>query len=189
MNFFCVGFFVTAFQLNMSWSANYIIKPIGLMFIFGGLWEMSHYNKDYKKLLTSVKWIILMSILPAIVFPLLNIFKANATFLNIFGLIIGSFIAIIILWFQKKILDVIVKDKDSVNDYSAVIRLKGTWKKLVYFTLASIAFNAFNIIPVRLIADVAGLGMAICRVIMYIFAILMLWHFTKVSTDFYKKNR
>ena len=189
MNFFCVGFFITAFQLNMSWSANYIIKPVGLLFIFGGLWELARYNKGYKSLMPVVRNILIITALPAVFFPILTLLKINQTVLNIFGLVVGAFIALIVIGLQKQILGVMEKDKDAFNDFSLVERLKGTWKKLVWFTLASIAFNIFNLVPVRIIADLAGLGMAISRVVMYILAIIMLWRFTKVSSDFYKKNR
>lgn len=189
MNFFCVGFFITAFQLNMSWSANYIIKPVGLLFIFGGLWELAKYNLGYKKLMPVVRNILIISALPAVFFPILTLLKIHQTVMNIFGLIVGGFVALIVIELQKKIFDVMEKDKESFNDFSAVERLKGTWKKLVYFTIASIGFNIFNLVPVRIIADLAGLGMAICRIGMYILAVIMLWRFTKVSSDYYKKNR
>lgn len=52
MNFFCIAFFITAIQINISQAVNYIVKLVGLLFFMGGILEISGFNKSFKKLFT-----------------------------------------------------------------------------------------------------------------------------------------
>ena len=186
MNIFCVGFFMTSIQLNLSWFSNYIVKFVGLLFMLGGVFEMKEHNVGYKKLSPNLTSLISLTAVAAVIFGINNFVQINKTAVNILGLVIGGIVTVLIVLFQKKIMDLMINDKDLVNDFSNVKRLKATWQKLVYFTLAGLFFNVFNILPVSMIAALSGVGMAVCRIVMYIFALTMLVQFIKVRTDFYK---
>ena len=188
LNFFCVGFFITAIQLNLSWTVNYIIKLIGMLFIFGGVCEMGEYSRKFKGFSNPVKNLTALSAVAAIVFAVLGIIQPHKTVKNILGIVIGGILILITLFVQKQILDTIAEDRDIVNDLSEVRRLKDVWVKLAFFTLGSLVFNIFNLVPVKLLADISGVGMAVSRIVMYIMAIVMLWRFNSVRVDYYKKR-
>lgn len=189
MNFLCMGFFILSIQLNFSWTINYILKLIGMLFLIIGVKEMSEYHGAYKQLMKLVRIISDITGAAFIAIFILNFLNISGALMNVLGLIIGAVVTAAVILPQKKIIDMLWADDNVVNDTVGVKLLKSAWTKLIYFTFAGLVCNVFNIIPVKAVADTAGLAMAVCRIIMYIFALVMLWRFNKVRSDFYKKNK
>ncbi|MGN0601656.1 MAG: hypothetical protein ACI4I7_02975 [Oscillospiraceae bacterium] len=165
------------------------MKLVGLLFIFGGIWEMSDRNTDYKQLYKPTVIISALTFISGAVFSVIHFVGVSGSTVNILGLAIGSVITLITILLQKKALDLLCADTEAVNDVSLLKSLKSAWLKMVYFTLAGLFFNVFNIVPVRIIADYSGVAMAVCRIIMYVMALTMLWRFNKLRIDYYRTNR
>ena len=189
MNFFCVGFFILAFQLNLSWAVNYALKLVGMLFVVGGVWEMSCYNKRFERLMKPAVANACLSLVCAVTFAMLSFFGISETLRNVLGVAVGAVVTMLAIIVQKNVLDTMSADSEIVNDLAGLERLKSAWKTVVYFSLAGLFFNALNLVPVDTISDTAALIMAICRVIMYIIALVMLWRFNKVRTDHNNKYR
>ncbi|MDE6148611.1 MAG: hypothetical protein K2F81_00740 [Ruminococcus sp.] len=189
MNFFCVAFFIVALQVNISESVNYIIKLVGLLFFIGGILEISGFNKSFKRFLTPVKFLVLLSALASALFLIFTFTSVTAGVKNITGIIIGTVITLLALLFQKSLLKLISDDKELVNDLSNVIRFQKSWNKLAAITIANLVFDIINrVMPVKIIADLSGLMMAVSKIVMYIFALIILFSANKIRVDFNKKH-
>lgn len=189
MNFFCIAFFITAIQINISQAVNYIIKLVGLLFFMGGILEISGFNKSFKKLLPPVKVLILLSGLASAMFLIFSFTNVSSGVNNAFGIAAGTVITISALGFQKSLLKLISEDKELVNDLSNVRRFQSSWNKLAAITIANLVFDILNrVMPVRLIADLSGFMMAVSKIVMYAFALIILFSANKIRVDFNKKH-
>ena len=47
MNFFTLGYAFLAVQLNFGWVLNYILKLVGMLFMLGGISEISDFSKNF----------------------------------------------------------------------------------------------------------------------------------------------
>lgn len=189
MNFFCIAFFITAIQINISQAVNYIVKLVGLLFFMGGILEISGFNKSFKKLLPPVKVLILLSGLASAMFLIFSFTNVSSGVNNAFGIAAGTVITISALVFQKSLLKLISEDKELVNDLSNVRRFQSSWNKLAAITIANLVFDILNrVMPVRLIADLSGFMMAVSKIVMYAFALIILFSANKIRVDFNKKH-
>lgn len=189
MNFFCAGFFILSIQLNFSWTINYVLKLVGMLCLIIGIKEMSEYDGAYKRLMKPVRLISDIAGAALIAIFILDFLNIGGTLMNVLGLIIGAVVTAAVILPQKNIMDMLSANDNAVNDTVGVRLLKSAWTKLIYFTFAGLVCNVFNIIPVKAVADTAGVAMAVCRIIMYVFSLVVLWRFNKVRSDFYKKNK
>lgn len=189
MNFFCVAFFVAALQVNISESINYIIKLVGFLFFMGGILEISGFNKSFKKFLTSVRLLALMSAIASALFLAFSFIAVSSGARNIAGIFFGTVITLLALVFQKSLLKSMSNDKELVNDLSNVKRFKKSWNMLAVITVANLVFDILNrVIPIKIIADLSGFMMAISKIVMYIFALIILFSANKLRVDFNKKH-
>ena len=189
MNFFCIGFFILAFQLNFSWATGYIVKLVGALFILGGVWEMTSYSQNYKKLYVPSVFGIVLSAVSIIVFAVMNVVKFTGDIRLILGLVMGILVTVYMLLVQYKILMLFQNDNKLTFDLPAVETLISGWKWFALFTVCGLVFNIFNVIPNETVSNFAGVAMAISRIIMYVLALTVLWRFNKVRYGFYKINK
>ncbi|MGN1133870.1 MAG: hypothetical protein ACI4RN_05370 [Oscillospiraceae bacterium] len=189
MNFFCIGFFILAFQLNFSWATGYIFKLVGALFILGGVWEMSSYDQKYKKLYAPSYAGIVLSAIPMIIFSVMNVMKIKGNLRLALGLALGILVTVYMLLVEYKILRLFQNDNKLTFDLPAVKTLISGWKWFALFTVFGLVFNIFNVMPNETVANFAGVAMAVSRIIMYILALTVLWRFNKVRYGFYKINK
>ena len=185
MNFFFVGYLLLSIQFNFSYAYSFIMKIIGLLFLVGGIWEMSDYKKEYKKLYKPIAICMSFSLITIICFILFQ-FIDNNFVLQIFQVIMGTLVTVLTLLIQNKIIKLLLKDDNLIDCPANIIELQRSWKKLMFFTALSVAFNIFNIIPIRIVMDISALLMAVSRIIMYIFAIVVIVKLVKVRNDYYR---
>lgn len=98
----------------------------------------------------------------------------------------GTLVTVLTLLIQNKIIKLLLKDDNLIDCPANIIELQRSWKKLMFFTALSVAFNIFNIIPIRIVMDISALLMAVSRIIMYIFAIIVIVKLVKVRNDYYR---
>lgn len=189
MNFFCIAFFITAIQINISQAVNYIVKLVGLLFFMGGILEISGFNKSFKKLLPLIKILIMLSGLVSVLFLIFSFINVSSGVKNAFGIAAGTVITISALGFQKSLLKLISEDNELVNDRSNLRRFQNSWNKLAVITIANLVFDILNrVMPVNIIADLSGFMMAVSKIVMYVFALIILFSANKIRIDFNKKH-
>ena len=189
MNFFCVGFLLLAFQLNVSFVSNYVVKLIGMLFLAGGIWEMSAYRKKYNDLLKSVFTVSFGLLIAIIVLLIFKVVSIPQTASQIIEVTIGSVFTILAILIQNKIIDLMVEDNELVVYVEEVHRLQKSWKMLVFFTLSGVVLNVFNIVPVNIVKDVSALLMVFSRIVMYVYALIVFIKFIKIRNDYYMKHK
>lgn len=189
MNFFSVAFFIASLQINISNSVNYIIKLLGFLFFFGGVLEVSDFNSSFKKHLNPTKGLIALSAAASAVFLILSFAHVPDTIKNISGIVFGTLVTMTALAYQKSLIKSICEDKELVNDVSNLKRFSQNWNKLAAITIANLVFDIVNrVVPVKIIVDFSGLMMAVSKIAMYIFALIILFSANKIRIDFNKKH-
>lgn len=189
MNFFCVAFFAAALQVNISESVNYIIKLVGFLFFMGGILEISGFEQSFKKLLTPVRLLVLLSAIASVLFLAFSFIGVSSGARNIAGIFFGTVITLFALVFQKSLIGLINDHRELLNDSSNVKRFKKSWNMLAVITIANLAFDILNrVMPIKIIADLSGLMMAVSKIVMYIFALIILFSANKLRVDFNKKH-
>ena len=189
MNFFCIAFFISALQINLSLWVNYAVKFIGMLFFIGGIFEISGLNISFKKFLNPALILAGLSAVFAVMFLAFGINSVPLNTVSISGAVVGTAVTLFSLAFQKALIREISADEQIVNDLSLVKRFSKTWNKLAVITLANLAFDLVNrLVSVSVVADVSGLLMAISKIVMYIFALVILSSANKMRIDFNKTH-
>lgn len=189
MNFFCIAFFITALQINISWWINYLIKLAGLLFFVGGVFEISGVNSNYKRFSRPAVILAGVSFVATTCFVLFSLADISADVINITGIIFGVIITVASLAFQKLLLRDISSDSELVSDSSSVVRFKKSWDKLAVITLFNLLCDIVNrLAPAKMVADISGLLMAISKIIMYVFALIILYQANRIRADYNKKH-
>lgn len=189
MNFFCIAFFLTSLQINISWWGNYLIKLVGMLFFVGGVLEISGFNKSFKRFLMPSEMLSSVSAVATVVFSILSFKNASVGVLNVTGAVTGTIVTLTTLGFQKMLLKDISADGELVNDMSQVGRFVKSWDWLAILTIVNLVCDILNrLVSVKVVADTAGLLMAISKILMYIFALVILFRANKVRVDFNKKH-
>ncbi|MDO5125393.1 MAG: hypothetical protein Q4D35_03345 [Ruminococcus sp.] len=189
MNFFCIAFFISALQINLSLWVNYAVKFIGMLFFIGGIFEISGLNISFKKFLNPALILAGLSAVFAVMFLAFGINSVLLNTVSISGAVVGTAVTLFSLGFQKALIREISADEQIVNDLSLVKRFSKTWNKLAVITLANLAFDLVNrLVSVSVVADVSGLLMAISKIVMYIFALVILSSANKMRIDFNKTH-
>ncbi|GAB5081231.1 hypothetical protein Osc1_04040 [Hominimerdicola sp. 21CYCFAH17_S] len=189
MNFFTLGYAFLAVQLNFGWVLNYILKLVGMLFMLGGISEISDFSKNFavmKKRAYIPLGICTASCLTAAVFRL------SATGGAVFSAVsvtAGAASAVAVFVFTGSLIKLLMNNNYLVNDVSNLSRLYSNWQKLAFFTGANILFDILNrAVPVSAIADFSGVMMTVTKIITYIFAVSAVWTFNKARMDFNNKH-
>lgn len=186
MNFFCVGFFLLGIQLNFQSIFNYIIKFIGFLFLVGGIWEMEGYKKDYNKFYKPTIFATIWSVLSIIIVAVLNRFDNSKICIQSSEVFLGSFLTIAMLLIEMRIIKQFDCDSELKAKTIELDKLKNSWNKFAFFTVLGVIFNIFNIVPVNSIMNISALAMAISRIIMYVFALIVTVKIIKIRNDYYR---
>ncbi|MBQ9375962.1 MAG: hypothetical protein IJU04_06485 [Ruminococcus sp.] len=189
MNFFCLAFFITALQINISWWGNYLIKLIGMLFFVLGILEVSCFNSGFRRFKMPAVAVAGLSAVGAVCFAVMSAAGASKNALNIAGIAFGVVVTLSALAFQKPIIRDIAADKELVNDVSLVKRFSKSWDKLAIITLANLVCDIVNrLAAAKVLVDYSGLLMAISKILMYIFALVILFQANKIRVDHNKKH-
>lgn len=189
MNFFCVGFFLSLLQFNMSMTVNYVIQLIGMLFLLGGILEIRNFNSRFKRYLNPAKLMCMFFGASAAFFAIASFIGVGNKVMNFSGLIFGTMLTLVSLIYQKKLIDDISRCSELVNDASNLVRMKKTWIKLAVITLAGLAADIGNrVIPVEKAAAISGTIMLFCRIVLYVVAVALLLQFNKIRIDFNNKQ-
>lgn len=189
MNFFCVAFFITALQINISSWVNYIIKFVGFLFFIGGILEISGLNQSFRRFLNPAKTLAGISGMITVCFLIYSFTGVSAGVVNVTGIITGTVLTLSALGFEKSLLKSISDEKELINDLSLVKRFIKSWDKLAVITIINLIFDLVNrVVTVKMVTDLAGLFMAVSKIIMYIFALIILFSANKIRVDFNKKH-
>lgn len=185
MNFFTLGYAFLAVQLNFGWVVNYILKLVGMLFMLGGISEISDFSKNFavlKKRAYFPLGICTASCLTAAVFRLSGTEGAVFSAVSVTA---GAASALVVFAFTGSMIKLLMNNNYLVNDVSNLSRLYSNWQKLFFFTGANILFDILNrAVPVSAIADFSGVMMTVTKIITYVFAVSAVWIFNKARMDF-----
>lgn len=185
MNFFTLGYAFLAVQLNFGWVLNYILKLVGMLFMLGGISEISDFSKNFailKKRAYIPLGICTASCLTAAVFRLSGTEGAVFSAVSVTA---GAASALAVFAFTGSMIKLLMNNNYLVNDVSNLSRLYSNWQKLAFFTGANILFDILNrAVPVSAIADFSGVMMTVTKIITYVFAVSAVWIFNKARMDF-----
>lgn len=185
MNFFTLGYAFLAVQLNFGWVVNYILKLVGMLFMLGGISEISDFSKNFavlKKRAYFPLGICTASCLTAAVFRLSGTEGAVFSAVSVTA---GAASALAVFAFTGSMIKLLMNNNYLVNDVSNLSRLYSNWQKLAFFTGANILFDILNrAVPVSAIADFSGVMMTVTKIITYVFAVSAVWIFNKARMDF-----
>lgn len=189
MNFFVLGYAFVNLPLGFNSIVCYAVKFLGFLFMFLGIVEISGQTSNFKGLKLPA-WIGLGVLgLCTAVETLVIVFKAGATVLNIAGIVLGIVSTLTVVFFCKKLLELIRENNNLVNDNSNITRFYGSWNKLVVFTGINLVFDILNrVISFVKIQDFAGFVAVITKIIMIVFVIMTVLQFNKIRVDFNKKH-
>ena len=116
---------------------------------------------------------------------------------NVISLILGAAVAFLSLNLFRMVYDFIEKherfsrgNSNSFTDNEAnVVRLGGAFYKLAVITLVNVAFDILNrLVPVAVISNVAGFVVAVSKILLYIFLLVVVFDFNKIRVDYNKKH-
>lgn len=181
MNFFTVGFALTAIIMNADLAAGYALRFIGALFLIGGANETECVTKGflrYKKPSAAVA--VLCAAASAAVLLTDGSVKKYAAIG--FSLVITA--AALLL--QRSILLKMKKRHKLVGNPDLIKTLKKTWDKMAFFcALTSVCELLDRVLPdggFRLY--IIEIALVCARIICYIYVILMTRAFNRVRDDF-----
>lgn len=184
-----VGSVFMLFMLNADWTSNYVIKLAGFLFFTIGVSEAEEHTGVFSHLKKPARMSSAMCAVAAAAQLLLKLLKPADMAANIISILLCVATAYMSLNLFRMFYVALDKHRELVNDASNIVRLGGSFQKLALFTIVNVVCDILNrLIPIELVSTLAGVFMAVSKILLYIFLIILAFHFYKVRTDFLKKQ-
>ena len=211
MNFLCVGSALLLFQLNIGWASNYIVKAVGCLLFSVGAKElldlMGHMGKiysenidksalenDFAKLNKLYRHCLMsagLCALSAVCVKLMQVINPVDFAMNVIYILLGG--ATIFISFNLfRMAYVFLTENDKLamrelrltNDKSNLRRLGGSFSKLFICVALNFGLDILNrFVKIDFISSMAGVGVAISKILLYIFLAVLVYNFNKVRID------
>jgi hypothetical protein len=186
MNFFNIGFVLMSLHLNLDSELNYILKLLGILFMFGGITEISLTDKGFGRLRG---YLLLTAALSAggLAGSLLARFSVIGTFAaNIWAIIFGVSSTAAALYSQYLLcVKLMLPRHELVNDPSLLSALAHKWKIMAFFAALCMVCDTLNrLLPQGNGQVLAGTVLLGAKLIMLIYVCLVGAAFNRVRMDF-----
>lgn len=189
MNFFALGYVFLVIHLNLGWASNYALKLVGMLFMLGGLSEISAFSGAFGDLKKQAYGVMAVSAASFVAILVLKLADIGGALFSIVSVVAGVVCAAAVMLFLYKLIRLLIVNNQLVNDVSNISRLYSGWQKLACFTAANILFDILNrALPAGLFADFAGVVVTITKIILFVFVISTGWTFNKIRCDFNDKH-
>lgn len=189
MNFFTLGYAFLVIHLNMGWASNYILKLAGILFMLGGISEISYFSKMFAGLKKRAYISLAVSASSCLIVSCFKLMELGGALFSAVSVIAGTASVLAAFIFLRDLMNLLVQNNFLVNDASNISRLCSSWQKLAFFTAVNILFDILNrIVPVTAIADFAGVMMTVTKIVLFVFVISTVWTFNKIRCDFNNKH-
>lgn len=213
MNLYCIGTAFLLFQLNFDWISNYVVKLLGFAFMFGGTLEMLDFisvrgsdksvldlsqaqtdNVKYlKKVSLAMGFVCAVAVLCQL---LMRYLSPSAIAGNVISTILGVSVTALSVDLFRKVynfihnceMNAVTSSESLVNNTANVVRLGksfGWYSILTALNLVSDVLNRF--VSSGSVRDIAGICVAVTKIAMYIFLVVIVVGFNKLRVDFEHK--
>lgn len=176
-------------QLNISWIANYAVKAAGMLFMLGGVTEISAFCKGFSRLRASAMITLGVNIAGIAALCIAALVHAGAAAVNIISVPIGVLSFILIYLFVKEMIKLLLKNNALVNDESNIRRLSAGFNHMMILASASLVCEIINrIAGTNALGDFMGVIVFVVKIAAYVYLISTGLTFNKIRCDFNMKH-
>lgn len=195
-----MGSLMLMFSLNIDWTANYVIKLAGFLFLLVGSAQIraSLDNQPESKIayenIGKEASVCSGFTLVAIMCVLLTKFVLKPSLLvgNVVYIIIGIAVTYMALNLYRKLVANLISDGENplfVDNKANIKRLGKSYKRLAFTIAVNVLFDVVQrIVPISIVDGTAGAIVAVTRILGYILLVILCVQFYKIRTDFNKKH-
>ena len=133
MNFFTLGYAFLVIHLNMGWASNYILKLAGILFMLGGISEISYFSKMFAGLKNRAYISLAVSASSCLIVSCFKLTELGGVLFSAVSVIAGTASVLAAFIFLRDLMNLLVQNNFLVNDASNISRLYSGWQKACFF--------------------------------------------------------
>lgn len=173
----------------MGWTSSYILKLAGILFMLGGISEISDFSKAFSGLKKRAYASLAVSAASCLIILCFKLAQREGELFSAVSIIAGTASVAAAFVFLRELMRLLAENSLLVNDTSNISRLCSGWQKLAFFTIVNMVFDILNrLVPSAAVADFAGVMVTISKIILFAFVISTAWTFNKIRCDFNNKH-
>ena len=183
MNFFTAGFVLACMQLDLGWGIGYIIKLVGGLFIVGGIYELSPFEKRIGKYRAFACAFVLVCAAAAA--ATLALAHNESSVLKFESIAAGLVTTAMAALFYRKLYSLLKERTDIVGDVPGVLKASAQYDRMLFVTILVLAADAVNrFTGGTSAADAAGVVMYFSKIVFYVYLVACGLSMNKLRVSF-----